>query len=176
MFRNHYERWLVLGFQIGGEVCGEVQKLLSPFNIMHPNLSFSLCVCCYFRLNPATFEALSATNPRHVVRAVLPRRTHWVSSEGGPVLQLWGEELQATGSRWYRLPWGRQAGHRRLHSVWSVAFPSHVHGVALWPLLRGERRGIAEAVMIRLVRGRQSVSGGHPRSSWVQELWSTSVL
>lgn len=90
-----------------------------------------------------------------------------MSGEGGPVLQLGGEYLQAAGSCWYHLPWRRQARHPTLDAVGSVALPPHVHGVAMRPLLGGEGRGVAQAVMIRLVRGRQSVSGGHPCSSRV---------
>lgn len=71
-----------------------------------------------------------------------------MSSEGGPVLQLRREELQATGTCRYSLSRGRQARHPAFDAVRSVALPSHVHGVALRPLLRGEGGGIAQAVMI----------------------------
>lgn len=99
-----------------------------------------------------------------------------MSGEGGPVLQLGGEHLQAAGARRYRLPGGRQAGHRGLVPVRPVALPPHVHGVALRPLLGGEGGGVAQAVVVRLVWGRQSVSGGHPRASRIQELRSTGLL
>lgn len=71
-----------------------------------------------------------------------------MSSEGGPVLQLRGEELQATGACRYGLSWCRQACHPTFDPMWSLALPPHVHGVALRPLLRGEGGGIAQAVMI----------------------------
>lgn len=90
-----------------------------------------------------------------------------MSSEGGPVLQLGGEELQAAGTCRYGLPRRRQARHPTLDPVWSMTLPPHVHGVALRPLLRGEGGGVAQAVVIRLMWRRQSVSGGHPCSSGV---------
>lgn len=147
------------------------KKNTSPDNIIDPNgpfysVSFSI-LGWSFPLTTTTLTGPSATNPRHVISAVLSWRTHWVSSEGGPVLQLGGEELQAAGSCRYHLPWCRQARHPTLDPVGTVALPSHVHGVALRPLLRGEGGGIAQAVMIRLMWGRQSVSGRHPCSSWV---------
>lgn len=71
-----------------------------------------------------------------------------MSSEGGPVLQLRREELQTAGACWYGLSWSRQTRHPTFDPMWSVALPPHVHGVALRPLLRGERGGIAQAVMI----------------------------
>lgn len=116
--------------------------------------SYSILLRRTFPLAPTTLTGLSATNPCHVIRAVLSGRAHWVSSEGGPVLQLGGEELQATGTCWYRLPRRRQAHHPTLDTVWSVALPPHVHGVSLRPLLRGEGGGVAQAVMIRLMRRR----------------------
>lgn len=96
--------------------------------------------------------------------------------EGGPVLQLGGEELQATGSRGYRLAWCGQAHHAALGAVWSVALPPHVHGMALRPLLGGEGGGVAQAIVIRLVWGRQSVSGRYSCSSWIQEFWSRGIF
>ncbi len=148
--------------------CHVNKKNTSSYDIMDLLYSVSVSVLGWmFPLSTTTLTGLSATNPCHVISAVLSWRAHWVSSEGGPVLQLRGEELQATGTCWYCLPWCRQACHPTLNSVRSVALPPHVHGVALRPLLRGEWGGIAQAVMIRLMWRRQSVSGGHPCSSWV---------
>lgn len=119
----------------------------------------------------------SVTNPRHVVSAVLPGGAHGVSGQGGPVLQLRGEELQAAGSGRDRLPGRRQARHAAVFEhVRSMAFPPHVHGVALRSLLRGEGGGVAQPVVIRLVRRRQSVGVGHRWSSGVQKLWSSSIF
>lgn len=107
------------------------------------------------------------TNPCHVVSAVLSRGAHRVSSEGGAVLQLRWEQLQTTGTCWYCLSWWGQARHAAFTSVRSVSLPPHIHWVALRPLLRGEGGGVAKAIVIWLMRRRQSVSGGHPWSSGI---------
>lgn len=71
-----------------------------------------------------------------------------MSSEGGAVLQLRGEQLQTTGTCWYGLSWRRQAHHVAFPSVRSMSLPPHVHGVSLRPLLRGEGRRVAQAIVI----------------------------
>lgn len=90
-----------------------------------------------------------------------------MSREGGPVLQLRGEELQAARPRRYRLPRRGQARHSALGAVRPVTLPPHVHGVALGSLLRGEGGGVSQAVVIRLVWGGQGVGGRHGWSSWI---------
>lgn len=90
-----------------------------------------------------------------------------MSSEGGPVLQLRGKELQAARPRRYRLSRRRQARHPSFDPVRPMTLPPHVHGVALGPLLRGEGGGVSQAIMIRLMWGGQSVCGRHGRSSWI---------
>ncbi|MEQ2158502.1 hypothetical protein GOODEAATRI_013013 [Goodea atripinnis] len=100
-----------------------------------------------------TFD-LIITNPHHVIGTVLSRRAHRMSSQVGTMLQLWGEELEATGPCRYRLLRRWQARHDPLRPMWAMTFPSHVHGVALRPLLGRKGGSIAQAVMIRLVGGR----------------------
>lgn len=90
-----------------------------------------------------------------------------MSGEGGPVLQLGGEELQAAGPRGYGLARRSQARHPSFHPVRPMTLPPHVHGVALGPLLGGEGGGVPQAVMVGLVWGGQSVCGRHGRSSWI---------
>lgn len=88
-------------------------------------------------------------------------------SESSPVLELRREELQATGTCGDPLPGCGQSPHPTFDSMGPMALPPHVHGVALRPLLRGERGGIAQAIVVRFMWRWQSVSGGYPCSSWV---------
>lgn len=88
-------------------------------------------------------------------------------SEGGSVLQLRREELQAACPHRYTLTRRRQARHPAFDPMWPMALPPHVHGVPLGPLLRGKGGGVSQAIVIGLMWGRQSVCGRHGWSSWI---------